>query len=1133
MKATGHNHSLIIEASAGSGKTYQLVNRLIQLLINGANPANIVAITFTRKAATEMQARLQDRLCELATNDEETAKKNLKDSGISDSTANLSKARYLYEQVVLSPQTIRCTTFHSFCQEILKRFPFEADVPPGFELTEQTYLYKQQAWHALMAECEQNPNNSVTEAIAFLFEEFGLYNTNEILNSFLNQRGDWWAWTHKANNPVGMAISLMQKNFDVDLNDKPLETFFNTKDLEKTLSEFCNSLNKLKAAKYKIWLQELGFVRDTNLSIDDRYKYLKSAFFTQTGKPRALTIAKANEKLFSESELIQFPQSHIDICKNIEQLDDKLNLLNNYKINKHWYIAGAAYLEHYQNIKLSLRLLDFTDLEWQTYNLLTKSQHAFWIQYKLDARINHLLIDEFQDTNPIQWRLLQPLIEEFSHQNTSSDNSRSVLLVGDTKQSIYRFRRAEPKLFSIAGKHIKENFPCKKMQLNASWRSSPAIISFVNNIFLNTHLSNVIEDFPVHKTEKTNLPGSVTLLGYPEETHTNKPEEEQSIPFRNPLEQPREEKQSPNQLEADIIATKITEIINSKLPITDKPNVREAQYKDIIILIRNRTNASCYEQALHKHSIPYIGSERGTLLDCLEVNDMIMLLNWLITPFNNIALASILRSPLFSVSDHALIQLAQIKNTETGHSNWFEKIETCLQHEKDTKLEYAFNTLSRWLSIATQIPVHDLLDVIFNEADVIKQYQLAYPKHLKSRVQSNLTRLIELALEVDSGRYPSLQQFIAHIENLRSLQEDAPDTPAAGSDMDRVQVMTIHASKGLEAPIIFLANADTEGKPNYTYKSIVDWPAEKETPNLMLLSSTTKKRDSITNAMLEIDSTTQQRESANLFYVALTRAKQYLFISAAKQTKSNSDWYTLIQNCYNVKTEDSKSESILETCVLDSTEVIKTDIKSDTNSNNIKADPRYKKRIELTTIYQDIQQTISPSQSLPKDLPTIKQQNVYDTDATQRGIIIHSILEHICNKPGSTEKQLQQKTGFNVSPSLWKQCWEEANAVLKTDSFSFVFSKDAQGYNEVPVSYLLDSVTVYGIIDRVSIFNNEVHIVDYKTNRVVTENNISEYAEYYKPQLMHYQHAASKIWPDHTVKSHLLFTHNKLLHTYE
>ncbi len=1134
------NSSLIIEASAGSGKTYQLVNRLIQLLIQGANPAHIVAITFTRKAAAEMQLRLQERLYKLATMDENELLTEFSHIGIESNNVSISKVRYLYESVILSSQTVRCTTFHSFCQEILKRFPFEAKVPPGFELSEQTYLYQQQAWHVLMSDCQQQPHSNVSKAISFLFDEFGLSNTREILGSFLAQRSDWWAWTQKVNNPVGYAISQMQEQLQVDPNFDPLQTFFKQPTLDKSLNQFCTSLDKLKAKTYKTALTAIGHGRNIELSLDKRLAHIKIAFLTKEGQPLARKATKEMDKNLGGNGTEDFIQIHFNICQQLEELDNALNLQNSYQINKQWYIAGQAYLEHYQNIKYALRQLDFTDLEWQTYCLLTKSQHALWVQYKLDARINHLLVDEFQDTNPIQWRLLKPLIEEFSQQQDAEldvNDTRSVLLVGDVKQSIYRFRRAEPELFPIASAYIEQNFNSIHLPLNASWRSSPAIISFVNKLFTETPLAKTISNFPTHTTMLNNLPGHVTLLNYPVVAEQAPHDKTISLPFRNPLKQPRQDKDSPNQLEAELIANKIATLILKHTPVTDKGITRNIQYKDIIILLRNRTNAAHYEKALHQHGIPFVGSERGTLLDCLEVNDIVMLLNWLITPFNNIALASILRSPLFSISDHTLIQLAQIQSKENDNNNWFYKIETLLAETKEnTQLDKALQLLKHWHDIATQIPVHDLLDVIYSEADVLAQYSHAYPTHLKARARSNLTRLIELALEVDSGRYPSLQQFIAYIEQLKNLTNEAPDTPAATNDLNRVQVMTIHASKGLEAPVIFLANADAEGQAKFTYKSILDWPAEKESPNIIMLANKSKSRDTVTESLISKDTLAEQREAANVFYVAITRARQYLYISAAKPTKAETDWYSLIKNCYQVS-QTEQDESILEQHKDDSP----TSEQQEVNPQALTAriDANLKKTITLNTTYHDIQESVSPSR-IHNTMETDKQSQAAptDSDATTRGIVIHAILENITINPELSKTEYQNKLAHDLSETQWDEYWNEVYDVIHFPGFDFAFPKNTTGtniktYNEVPISYLKDNTTVFGIIDRVIVSTNTVHVIDYKTHQTVNKNNIQKYAEHYQHQLAHYQQAAQLIWPEHNIQSYLLFTHAKLLHPYK
>lgn len=1139
MKNTAHSQSIIIEASAGSGKTYQLINRLVSLLLQGAKPANIVAITFTRKAAAEMQVRLQERLYQLAVLDETHLVNELKATGFEATPVLIDRARSLYEDVIFSAQSVRCTTFHSFCQEILKRFPFEAQIPPGFELTEQAYLHKQQAWLALMAECQQKNKSNIANAIAFLFNEFSLNTTREILNNFLNQRSDWWAWTKNAKNPVGLAISKMQALFNVEPELNPLDEFFNNPLFEQSLIDFSAHLEKLTAKKFKNWLEDIGHARDKNLKLDERYTALQSAFLKTGGEPRSLKVTKEMSKLFGESAADNFVNSHFEICQKISNLQDALNLLLNYKINTQWYIAGEAYLKHYQNIKQSLRLLDFTDLEWQTYCLLTKSQHALWVQYKLDSRINHLLIDEFQDTNPVQWRLLQPLLEEFSQYQQNGDRSRSVLLVGDSKQSIYRFRRAEPKLFPIASNFIQKNFNSERMQLNASWRSSPAIIKFVNKIFTETSIGQSIENFPLHKTELKNLSGSVSLLGVADKLNID--DKEQHI-FRNPLQQPRTEKPSVHAIEAATIAEKIVSLVNSNEKITVNGQQRTIQYQDIIILLRNRTNAAHYEKALHQFSIPFTGSERGTLLECLEVNDIIMLLNWLITPFNNIALASILRSPLFSISDHVLTEIAQIHSKDTGQANWFEKIKILLAQngrQAEPALEKAINLLERWRNIATQIPVHDLLDIIYSEADVLNQYHLAYPAHLKSRTRTNLTRLIELALEVDSGRYPSLQQFIAHIAHLKTLTDEAPDTPAASNDINRVQVMTIHASKGLEAPVIFLANADagSDDKDMYTYKAIVDWPAEQEKPEIMLLANSANRRDKVTTALIEKDTRAQKRETANLFYVAITRARQHLYISAAKQTKAQSDWYSVISQCYAME-EAEQAEVLLEQHASKPETNIKKENSTSNNTIQSLVEPALRKKIQIHIAYNDLQKSISPSQpdtQADKKQPTtaLPQSQGSDTDATNRGIIIHAILEAVGNDSTITGQECKNRFGQQLNDTQWNEYWDEVQNVINDKRFSFIFSDKNEAYNEVAISYLENNTTIYGIIDRIVIEDKNIFIIDYKTHQTVDHSNISDYALRYQSQLMHYQKAAQRLWPEHRVKSYLLFTNANLLYQYK
>ncbi len=431
--------------------------------------------------------------------------------------------------------------------------------------------------------------------------------------------------------------------------------------------------------------------------------------------------------------------------------------------------------------------------------LLNRGSHASWIQYKLDTRIDHLLVDEFQDTNPTQWRLLQPLLEELAAGN--DDRNRSVFLVGDKKQSIYSFRRANPALLAEASSWLRDHLQSRSYPLDASRRSAQAIIDCVNTVFGTAPLRQRLDDFNTHTTYLPDMYGRVELLPLMTATTVATGDATQTL-LRNPLHAPRishEDQRYAN--EASLIATRIQTLIENKTVVTTGSVTRALRYGDIIILLRARTHASAYEQALRKLQIPCLSDSKGALLDNLEVHDLECLLNSLVSPYDNLALAQVLRSPVFGLSSEQLIPLAT-----AGSGTWYERLAR-LAAERQPPFADIHAQLEHWRTLTGQIPVHDLLDRIFHEAEVLQRYEAAFPPALKARVHASLTRFIELALEVDNGRYPSLPRFLDQLNRLRQSENDQPDESAPEeADSQRVRLMTIHGAKGLEAPVIFLAD---------------------------------------------------------------------------------------------------------------------------------------------------------------------------------------------------------------------------------------------------------------------------------------------------------------------------------------
>jgi ATP-dependent helicase/nuclease subunit A len=1106
---TGHT---TVQASAGSGKTYLLISRIVRLLLTGADSGNILAITFTKKAANEMQTRLLERLYELATCDDTKLKKILNELHL-EVTANLiTQARSLYEQTLRTESPVKTSTFHAFCQELLRRFPMEANVAPGFDLLDKTGLLYDEAWQALMVAA--NKEVELADALHLLFSELGLYNAKQALRNFIDHRSDWWAYTADEDNTVQYAQQQLQQQLGIDASVDPVESLFNDKNNITLINEFHVLLCKHETKKNKEVSDAIYKLIDDNTKQKEFFTLIKECFLTKTGTVLVRKESNVQEKKMGADGQARFLEIHESLSQKIIDTNLALAAIRTLKTSSAWYVAGQAYLNHFQKLKSEQRLLDFTDLEWQTYLLLNQSNNALWIQYKLDQRIEHLLVDEFQDTNPTQWRLILPLLEEIAA--SDDERQRSVFIVGDEKQSIYRFRRAEPRLFAAAEQWLRERLNATTCPLSHSWRSSPAIINFVNTVFTQNKFKVLLPNFIEHDTHRKDLSGNVTLLPLSvKEVDDSEKNESSVITLRNPLTTPREENYSEQYFnEGLMIANKIEELIKNKTAVADKEHHRAMDYQDIIILLRSRTHVSEYERALRQKSIPYIGAQRGTLLECLEISDMIDLLQWLILPFDNLSLAGILRSPLFSVTNDDLLAIKQ-----AGNGTWLERLENFVQlNPQHESLPRAFRLLTIWQDDASKLPVHDLLDKIYSEANVLARYAAAFPAHLAQRVNANLNRFIELALEMDSGRYPSLTRFSSWLNELRQAEKEAPDEPVASSEQEneqRVRILTVHSAKGLEAPVVFLADSASSPSSNKAYSTLIDWPAEKDKPDYFLLTAAKNNLDTFSKNCIEEQDFFEQREDANLLYVAVTRAKQQLFVCGSASTKKDHGWYEKICAAFNFSSTENQEPVILVTTGTD--EKI-----ASLSEEAVKQYPLIPKELSSPILLKQRQLDISPSQQTDRhyENPVTHEEN------TQRGIVMHQMLNHLSRFENTSLNDFYCSEMQNIDKTNLELMWQECQHTISEPQFIDYFnsSRFDKAYNEVAIQFRQDDNMVYGIIDRLIIKDKKAIIIDYKTHPYVNDSNINTIAQSYEPQINLYRQGVQLLWPDYTITASLLFT---------
>ncbi len=1115
LNAADPRRSAAVMASAGTGKTWLLVTRLIRLLLDGARPDGLLAVTFTRKAAAEMQLRLLQRLRELAECDSAALEQALTQIGTPQDSATRARAQRLYEDLLYSASPLRITTFHAFCQELLRRFPLEADVPAGFEVLESSGILTEAAWDSLFAEATQEPDGALAQSLDILFERCGgLHNTRTTLLEFLAHRGDWWAFCHAGEDALRFTTDYLNKTFDIDPAQDYAGLFLDT----QTCTDFQDFAALLDTHRTTTNTQHTVAIQKAltaNLSSPERIALLRVAMLRSDGEPRARKASGAQEKSLGSVGQTRFLELHEELCVRLMDLEDRLRRVANLALTQAWIAAGLRLLEHYQQLKLERRQLDFADLEWKAYCLLTQTGNAHWVQYKLDQRIDHLLVDEFQDTNPTQWRLLLPLLEEIAA--GGSERSRSLFLVGDAKQSIYRFRRADARLLEHAAHWLQQQSGADLYDLDKSRRSAPVIMACINAVFGSGVLQERLAHFHPHATYLDDSWGRVEILPPP----AAPTEVVAQTGLRDPLRTPRPEPgDSAHDLEAQRIVARIQELVAQGIGVSDEQGVRALGYQDIIILLRRRTHAEVYERALRSAGIPYLGAARGALLESLEIRDLVALLNILIVPYDDLALAQVLRSPLFAASDDDLMQLARDDGAWTDR---LARLGPTLPPA--TPLARAAHLLARWRELAGRLPVHDLLDRIYSEGNLPGRYVAAFPAALRPRVRANLTRFIELALEVDSGRYPSLAHFLARVRELRASTKDAPDAapPPGGA---RVRLMTIHAAKGLEAQVVILADTGPVRNRSKAYQALVDWPAAADRPRHFLLTAGKDTLDAFSRQRLAEQQLAEQREEANLLYVALTRAKRVLIVSCASEDQDS--WYNLIKvplSACAVTTADGTL--VLESGPLPATVFLAA---SATVTTTV-IDPRLTQC--LTPVSEDAE--IAPSHGAGESSTALIEE-----DGLLRGRAIHRFLELLCKAPRTADEhtlraRVAEELGLHAEDADLREWWTEAQTVVSDPRHRDLFELAASdtAYNEIPIQYRVGEQRVFGIIDRLVRRGKHVMVIDYKTHIAATPPTLPQLAEPYRAQLRLYADGVRALWPDAEIRTGLLFTRCNLLYVLE
>ncbi len=1056
-------HSVVVEACAGSGKTWLLVSRIVRLLLDGVKPAEILAITFTRKAAQEMQARLRDWLYELASADDDQAREFLRQRAVleTDIERLLPRARSLYQQFLLAQPGITISTFHGWFMQILQRAPLNAGMAGGVQLVEQTAELWQEAWQTFLDELHSQPDGEAARSMQVLFKEFGLSNTQKMLRAFANKRSEWWAYTAGQHDPLEYALESLRAELDVDMDSDPIAKLAAHDSFAGDVRTLARLLNASAAQQAKA--ARLLAPLDGTLTVAPWFAALWDELFTQKNEPR---IIKANKG----QDVAQLSCAVEVVRAQLLAASDQKQAQHIFLTNQHALRCGAALLDTYQALKQRQQMLDFGDLEWRVRQLLNNSDHAEYLQYKLDSRYRHVLLDEFQDTNPLQWQILQAWFAA----SAAVQSTPTVFVVGDPKQSIYRFRRADARLFGVVREFLQQHYMAHYLTQNETRRNAPAVLNVVNGVF-----DGLPEytDFETHHAHQTALPGHVEILPLLDKGETVQPDSTSGeLRLRNPLIEPYPDQQvGAREGEAEQFAAHINNIV-ANWSVQENNVERRAEYRDIMVLVRRRTHLKIYEQALRSLHIPYLTSRRGGLLDTLEALDIQALLTFLITPFADLQLAHSLRTPIFACSDDDLMQLAQ----EEDGGSWWQRLQRIAQSDTaSAELRRAHRLLQGWQVLADKLPVHDLLDRIYFEGDAQNRYAAAVPEAMRATVSANLQAFIEIALNVDAGRYPSLPGFQRELAELRKADDnEAPDEGKVSQAGNAVRIYTVHEAKGLEAPIVWLLDANAKSPADKGFDVLVDWPTQAMRPAHFSLYGDKASRGAARKHYFEQDAALASTEDLNLLYVAMTRAKQALLVSGNGE-RSAGTWYDRIANA---KQAVSAENPLLVAQAAD--------------SHDIEPVP-----------------SLTLDERLTQPLPTGTRKAAL-TDAQRRGIWLHGLMQHLAMPDAVTDAQSLQRL-LGIPEAQLPALWQQAQHLLNLPQLAHFF--DAQQYrsacNEMPY---IDATGELKRIDRLVEFDDEVWVLDYKTGE-------SANPAPYRAQMNVYRSAMQAVYPGKTVRCALLF----------
>ncbi len=1155
--ASNPDESIWVGASAGTGKTKVLTDRVLRLLLPRDDgrpatlPSRILCLTFTKAAANEMALRITEKLAEWAVMDidHEDQKKSLRKVlggllGKPPTDEQLNAAQRLFADVIDCAGGLQIMTIHSFCQSVLGRFPIEADLAPGFKIMEEAGAAKlmKRAQSDVLEDAlkDENAGSAISVALHNLAQDLHEEAFEHLIKDVCAEKLQISKTIQSYGSVEGVYAALCEF-YDVPLNQSSadvysvLATAVNEGDLRLAADAMLQGAGKDETKSAQSILEWLRFDVAERVQSFDVYK---AAFLTSGGTLRARGFpTKATEKILPACRDILEKEG-----ERILRAVDQVKRIKSAALTRDALVLGGAISDRYGALKQAQGGVDFDDLIMRTMALLQGKSQVFsllehddqalipsWVMYKMDQGLDHILVDEAQDTNPEQWQIIEALCQEFFDGFGARDDVlRTSFTVGDIKQSIYSFQRAAPDEFKrmqrvLDEKIIRGGGVNNEVNLEISFRSTESVLHVVDQVFSNPERNKAVGGGVIHhESFRAGQAGRVELWPYFET-----PKREQRDFWDPPVYESSPE--SGSSQAAAYIADNIRNWLERKeyLPAYG----RSVQAGDILILVKSR--GAFVEQmvrALKVRKIPVSGADRMVIGEQLAVQDLMSLARFCLNHQDDLTLAEVLKSPFLGWSEEELFSLSygrkgslwqELCNFDGSRIRSIPDAPDDIVIVADEKRQATRDYIARLSGRARYLGAYEFFSYVLNTPCPADDFsgERAVRYRLGDDALDPIEELMNAALEFSYDEVDHLQVFLQwaeqnNIEIKREMDEQG----------GQVRIMTVHGSKGLQAPIVIMPDTMLSSSGKKGGRLLLPHKTGMDIPLYSVRGDDDPDQYA---AQYQKCESLDDEEYYRLLYVAMTRAADRLYITGYKGSRKAKDhsWYNILSN---VIKNDTRCEEVEEN-------VWRIE-------NEQAAEPdKVKKRDEGLVfdgalpewIFDPVPEEAMPPKPLVPSRPNDEELEAVTSPLVagqesrfKRGNVTHKLLQFLPDFDDSKREAAAiafvRKNASGFSESVQKSIVDEVMDILGDSEFAPFFAKGSMA--EVSVTGLMaDNRIVSGQIDRLVVGDEDVWIVDYKTNRP-PPTDPNDVPQIYRNQLAAYRDSIQAIYPQHKVHTALLWT---------